>query len=308
MGKNVFKSLCWVGYYLVVQVIATIAFMIYYITSGKFSFNLETSDSDVLANEIINFIMQITVPTLIATALVVIGTFLLYILIRKHPLNFNQTKAREVICFSAAGITLNAGITVVLMLIQGILESLLSFLGDMSGVSTTDMVLTGQPFWMLLLGTGILVPIMEEIVFRYGMCGTLARKGNKMMALVVSSLIFGVMHGNLIQGGYATVLGFIMGLVYLKYDNLLYPIIIHMSINSSSVIISEFANEWYLLGAGAIAATLLITMLKQYPDLKDFSFIKEKREIKVLPSLKDIKAEKMEEVYEETHDIEKESD
>ena len=71
---------------------------------------------------------------------------------------------------------------------------------------------------------------------------------------IISSLFFGIMHGNIIQGIYAAVLGFVFALILTKTDNIWYPIIIHMSINSSSTIITQFLDttpEWVFMVAMA---------------------------------------------------------
>jgi membrane protease YdiL (CAAX protease family) len=202
------------------------------------------------------------------------------------------------------GIASNGIITLVLLFINYIIDMLLwRFLELFSDTTTTDIVLTGHPFWLLLLSTGILVPIMEEIVFRYGLCGTLARN-NKKTALIVSAIIFGVVHGNIIQAAYATVLGLIMGMLYLKYENLIYPIIVHITINSSSVIVSEIGHEWIICAVGLVSLVICILMIKSQPELKEFKFLKEKKELKPLPSLRDTVVQ--EESVIETHDFKEE--
>lgn len=202
------------------------------------------------------------------------------------------------------GIASNGIITLVLLFINYIIDMLLGrFLELFSDTTTTDIVLTGHPFWLLLLSTGILVSIMEEIVFRYGLCGTLARN-NKKTALILSAIIFGVVHGNIIQAVYATVLGLIMGMLYLKYENLIYPIIVHIAINSSSVIVSEIGYEWIICAVGLVSLIICILMIKSQPELKEFKFLKEKKELKPLPSLRDIAVQ--EESVIETHDFKEE--
>lgn len=302
MGKNVFKSIIWVGYYLFVQTISLICLCVYYIISDKISF-WNINDGDMLASELMNLLYKTTIPSLIISAIVIIITFLLYILIRKHQLHLKETRLKESVFFLNIGIAANGIISVVLLGINYLIEKMFGNLSSLlPDTNVTDLVLKGQPFWVLLLGTGILVPIMEEIVFRYGLCGTLARN-NKKIALIISAVVFGVMHGNLIQGTYATVLGLIMGAIYMKYNNLIYSILIHIAINSSSVIVSQIGKEWIIYVVGVISLLFVIYMLKKNPELKEFEFLKEKHEYKKLPSLKDIQKEK---VDEETYDFKEE--
>ena len=60
--------------------------------------------------------------------------------------------------------------------------------------------------------------------------------------MLISSLFFGVYHGNLIQGCYAFFLGCVLAYAHEKYQNVLAPIIIHMVANAISVISTE--TDW----------------------------------------------------------------
>lgn len=80
----------------------------------------------------------------------------------------------------------------------------------------------------------ILVPFVEEMVFRYSL-STIIK--NKTVFIIVSSLIFAVMHGI----GLVTILYFVLGLmlslIYLKYDkNVLASAFVHMFNNTISAI------------------------------------------------------------------------
>ena len=62
-----------------------------------------------------------------------------------------------------------------------------------------------------------------------------SRKAEKSFSFITANIIqaalFGIMHGNLVQGTYAFVLGVILGYVYYKYQSLVIPILFHMSFN-----------------------------------------------------------------------------
>ena len=117
---------------------------------------------------------------------------------------------------------------------------------------------------MLLLGTGILVPIMEEIIFRHGVHKTISQS-NIVVGYIISALVFGIMHGNIIQGTYAAILGFIFAVVLTKTDNLWYPILMHMAINSSSTIAMQTIDiipEWvFMVGIAGVGLGIVIPML-----------------------------------------------
>lgn len=98
-----------------------------------------------------------------------------------------------------------------------------------------SIVLTGSPVLAFMLSS-ILAPITEEIVFRYKGINILENKYNPSVALIVSSLLFGLAHMNLVQGAYAFVLGIILGRIYQEERNLLTSIIVYAVINASFIL------------------------------------------------------------------------
>lgn len=76
----------------------------------------------------------------------------------------------------------------------------------------------------------------EEVLFR-GLVYSVAERGFGGYApAILSSVLFGLWHGQPVQMIYATVVGVALGLVYMKTKNLLYPILLHMLINLYSTL------------------------------------------------------------------------
>ena len=78
----------------------------------------------------------------------------------------------------------------------------------------------------MFLYAGILAPITEEILFRGLIQRTMLPFGKK-LAILVSSLTFGLFHGNLIQTPYAFVVGLVLGYVAAEY-NIIWSMVLHM--------------------------------------------------------------------------------
>ncbi len=76
----------------------------------------------------------------------------------------------------------------------------------------------------------ICAPIMEELLFRKTLIDRTAQFGEG-ISIVFSGLVFGLFHGNLVQFGYAFLLGVFFGFIYIKTKNIVYPIILHVVIN-----------------------------------------------------------------------------
>ncbi len=120
-----------------------------------------------------------------------------------------------------------------------------------------------DPFTMILM-TSFFAPILEEILFRGIIQKGLINKGvSPAKAIIISAIVFGVVHGNPWQFMGAAILGSVMGLVYYKTKTLLLPILLHTFNNliSSLLVIytkqesySEFFGvpETYLLLIGIV--------------------------------------------------------
>ncbi len=87
------------------------------------------------------------------------------------------------------------------------------------------------PIWLGILEFGVLAPLGEEVVFRGVVYGQLKRASNVPVALVLSALLFGLYHGNLVQFVYAGTLGLAMALVYEVYGSLLLSVLFHAVAN-----------------------------------------------------------------------------
>lgn len=92
----------------------------------------------------------------------------------------------------------------------------------------------------------IVGPLVEEIVFRECMLGHMLRNGaNHWVSIIVSSLVFGVIHLNPVQIPFATAMGIILSIVYYKTGNIVLTCIIHILNNSAAVV------QMYVLGDAA---------------------------------------------------------
>lgn len=90
-----------------------------------------------------------------------------------------------------------------------------------------------------ILGVGILVPISEELVFRGLTMSRMEEYWGRKYAIVLSALLFAVIHGNLLQGLYTFPLGLLFAYVYDRYHTLLAPVLFHAASNLLSVTASE---------------------------------------------------------------------
>ena len=108
-----------------------------------------------------------------------------------------------------------------------------TIIGAVTGkIPTNDIqeLTMNTPLWANLLFCGILAPIMEEIFYRKLVIDRLRRYGD-IAAILISGLLFGLIHGNFSQFFYASFVGLLFGYVYLHTGKLRYTIGLHMAIN-----------------------------------------------------------------------------
>lgn len=78
----------------------------------------------------------------------------------------------------------------------------------------------------------IISPVVEEILFRYLIFGRAEKTLGTKIAMFASALFFGLYHGNLLQGIYAFIMGYLMVYAYKKADNLITSVVFHMTANA----------------------------------------------------------------------------
>ena len=89
---------------------------------------------------------------------------------------------------------------------------------------------------LLILTTVIAGPVAEELIFRYMTFGRMRCYIGSKWAIILSSLLFGLYHVNLIQFIYCTIIGMFFAAIYDKSGNLWITIGAHMAINLIGII------------------------------------------------------------------------
>lgn len=117
------------------------------------------------------------------------------------------------------------------------------------------------PLYISIISTGFIGPILEEILFRYILFNNLNKFNSKFKSLIIATIIFAVIHLNIIKIIYAFILGIILNITYIKSNNIKVPILIHISANIMSIFLKEF--NIYILLLGLISFLISITILKK---------------------------------------------
>ena len=91
----------------------------------------------------------------------------------------------------------------------------------------------GVEFAVGLILYGIISPLAEEAVFRGLLYNRMKRCFNYKTALAVSSLLFGLYHGNIVQAVYGSILGLLIAYTYELYGSFAAPVLFHGVANVS---------------------------------------------------------------------------
>lgn len=126
---------------------------------------------------------------------------------------------------------------VVLIFIVGVvIEPLIEMFPK--GLENIDKAI-GRGGWVILT-TVVFAPILEEMLFRGLILGSIREKqGRALPAVLISAVIFGVIHFNIPQGINAFAIGIILGYIYVRTNSLAAVILIHAINNGLAYTLRE---------------------------------------------------------------------
>ena len=96
--------------------------------------------------------------------------------------------------------------------------------------NSVQTIVNEVPIYIIFIFAVVIGPIVEEIIFRRVLIDRMSVFGEH-IAIIFSSVAFGLMHQNLYQFFYATMIGLILGYVYTVTGNVKYTILLHILIN-----------------------------------------------------------------------------
>ena len=124
--------------------------------------------------------------------------------------------------------------------------------------SEASQILYAYPLWQAILANVLLVPILEEIIFRGVTFSRLQKAMPNVVVTVITSIFFGLMHGS--QGQFiwvifAFVVGLLLSYVRIKTGSILPTIMMHVMINGYAVAVNYLHFSFQSI---AVAITLYV--------------------------------------------------
>ena len=102
-----------------------------------------------------------------------------------------------------------------------------------------------MPMPAMILVMGILGPLSEEIISRGIVLNGYKRSGNTFRAILLSALLFGLMHMNFNQAAYAIFLGIVMAVLVEATGSLWGSVVFHVTVNIQNVFLMYVSDAVY---------------------------------------------------------------
>lgn len=111
-----------------------------------------------------------------------------------------------------------------------------------------------------ILGSALITPFLEEMLHRGVVYSRLRRSMHLWQAVILSALVFAILHFNLVQFTYAFLLGIVLAIFMEKTQKLYAPVLAHVVANGIAVIRTETG---FLQGTvdGSVSAWLVSIVL-----------------------------------------------
>ncbi len=228
----------WISLYLGVQCLVMLGYMIYYIYTD-YDFSLKFLDifepivdmpfsyeKNLKSYEGLIKLFQGRMGVILLVSAVLVVFFCGLYWYKTHSEVKYHLNGMEIFGLVVLAMTINLVISIIVELLP---VGLTNVHDELTGLAVSN------GFVVDAVTTGILVPIEEELLFRYCLLKPLL-KVNVKYAILYQALLFGLLHGNLIQGIYGFMLGVFFGILFYRNNSLVPSIVLHITINLGSVI------------------------------------------------------------------------
>nr|MBQ8252245.1 CPBP family intramembrane metalloprotease [Lachnospiraceae bacterium] len=151
---------------------------------------------------------------------------------------FTKTKPSDLIQMAKPKWSLSLLVVLITFMIMPLITAVnaLSMLFVENEVTNMQALFLEVPWWLLILVVGFVGPFSEEAVFRGVIYHGYRRSGRFVAAMLMSSVLFGLMHLNFNQMSYAIVVGIVGVLLIEGTGSIFYSILFHATINTSNVL------------------------------------------------------------------------
>ena len=194
-------------------------------------------------NTLYNNYLWFTIPYALISQISFICLFFVYNKVNHISLKACKVKFKKINPIVAV-VSAVFGILFVICLF-GLIEGCFGTLFDMWGIASNDnpIPLNNFGWYVFYIIFFALVPaICEELIFRGVIFNGLKRGIGSIWAIILSSLLFALIHKNINKFIYPFIMGSVFAILMNKTNNLIYPILMHFFNNFTTVTIQYLMN------------------------------------------------------------------
>jgi len=216
--------LIYFGISLLLSILVTFVVTIVIMFRPVAGMSIEDAVMRFLSNSLVNGIMSIAI----------IGLFAVIISIR-HSLEVKTLYSRRYLSASVLIITVitTIGASILTSEVDNFMRTLIPN-WDLMGAGIIEMF-DNSPVWQNFFAAVIVAPVTEEFLVRGMWLRGYTKHYKPWVGVVISSVIFGLLHLNLPQFVGATMSGLLLGWAYIKTNSIMLPMLIHAVHNSLSL-------------------------------------------------------------------------
>ncbi len=159
----------------------------------------------------------------------------------------------------AAAVLVGMGGCVIANMVASVLSVWLQNYGIESPEVPTFLDGTPHNFLLNLFVWAVLPALLEELIFRVCILGSLRKYGD-WFAIILSAVLFGAIHGGIAQSVFALLVGLVFGYITVSTGNVWLAIIIHFCNNGLSLLLEYVTLSMEDMTAGALYTLLLLTI------------------------------------------------
>jgi len=238
---QLFKAACYAILFLGMQIIFSfilffVILVIRYIQNPQKWSALSSAEMDLETQKITGIISN---PVIILSSICVLLFLWLFFLIRKKNLLQEADAVRFRPAYIPSLIVIAIGLSFFINTVLCLLpEDWLKSYSEASATLVSDLSLT------TLLSTVLCAPLVEEFIFRGLILSRLKKAMPLWVAILISSFLFGLMHGQPLWICYASVLGILLCIVKERTGSIWASMLIHIFFNAYGVSISLLLKEY----------------------------------------------------------------
>lgn len=271
-AKRVFEAVAkaagYVALFIVVQFAVSIVFMVIGGVGAAMPDIYDNSmpDIDGLSEFMTDYIIGKTAEiTLISNVLTALLVWMVAAVQKKNILKsayIKEIPSLAYIPLALGGACLAALIAIVMALLPIPEELMEQYAQSSEGLGSTGLV--------AVISTVIAAPVVEELVFRGLVYTRLRRAMPPVVAALLSSAVFGALHGQIIWMAYAFVLALVMCAVFERTGSILSTMVLHSAFNLVGGYFLEEINPLFgiLAAAGVVLAWIWLKRICPYKKLR----------------------------------------